>query len=97
LESAAPHTVLALAAAGHGIGIVPSNVQIPTKGVSAIPLMRDQIPIGQWVVVAWNPERFLAEYAKQFVEELVAYCRRNYPNRQFIKRAPSLHRPTMSR
>jgi DNA-binding transcriptional LysR family regulator len=91
LESAAPHAIMALVATGHGIGIVPSNVLIP-ENLLAVPLMRERTPIGQWVVIAWDPQRFLAAYAEDFVGELVSYCQKSYPNRRLTKRAPPLHR-----
>jgi hypothetical protein len=44
-------------------------------------------------MVAWDPQRFLAPYAEQFVAEIVAHCRRDYPGRDLIRRAPLLPRP----
>lgn len=93
LQSAAPQTLIALARTGEGIAIVPSNVQIPSKVVRAIPLVSGRSAIGRWACVAWDPQRFLAPYAKQFADELIAYCRRHYPNRELVRRAPSLTRP----
>lgn len=93
LESAAPHTALALARTGNDIAIVPSNVRIPPAGVRALPLVHRGVPIGRWTVVAWDPQRFLAPYAKSFIDELVAYCRRHYPGREFAKRVPPLPKP----
>lgn len=93
LESAAPHTLMALARTGHGVAIVPSNVRIPHDTVRALPLVNRKASIGRWVTVAWNPERFLSRYAQQFMDELVVYCRRHYPGREFVKRAPPLSRP----
>jgi hypothetical protein len=40
--------------------------------------------------------RFLAPYAKDFVEELVTYARRSYPGREVIRRAPPIPRPKAS-
>lgn len=92
LESGAPSTLVALAQAGYGIAIVPSSVRISGGGVRAVPLVQRGLPIGRWLGVAWDPRRFLAPYAEQFVEELVAYCRRAPANR-FTRRAPPLPRP----
>jgi len=75
MESAAPHTVIRLAASGYGIAIVPSTVQIPRGRVRAIPLMQNGKAIGRWLRVAWDPQRFLAPYAERFVDELVPFCR----------------------
>jgi DNA-binding transcriptional LysR family regulator len=93
LESAAPHTLLALARTSEGVAIVPSNVAIPARGVHALPIVTRGAPIGRWTVVAWDPQRSLSSYAKAFVDELVVYCRRNYPGREFIRRVPPLRKP----
>jgi LysR family cyn operon transcriptional activator len=93
LESATPHTVIALARAGYGIAVVPSTVQIPRERVRAVPLVQRGVPIGRWLRIGWDPERFLAPYAERFVDELVSYCRRKHPGREFTRRAPRLPRP----
>jgi LysR family transcriptional regulator, cyn operon transcriptional activator len=93
LESTAPQTLIALAGAGYGIAVVPSMVRIPRGKLRAVPLLHRRVPIGRWMVIAWNPQRFLAPYAEQFVEEMVAHSRHNYPGRELIRRAPPLPRP----
>jgi LysR family transcriptional regulator, cyn operon transcriptional activator len=93
LESNAPHTLLALARTGNDVAIVPSNVRIPPSSVRAIPLVHRRASIGQWMSVAWHQQRYLAPYAEQFIDELVAYCRQNYPGREFFKHAPQPPRP----
>jgi DNA-binding transcriptional LysR family regulator len=96
LESAAPHTLVALAATDYGIAILPSNAQVPRGIVRAVPLVHRGASIGRWASVCWDPRRFLAPYAGQFIEEIVAYCHRNYPGRDCIRRAPPLPRPKES-
>jgi LysR family cyn operon transcriptional activator len=96
LESAAPHTLMALAQNDYGIAILPSNVRIPRERVRVMPLVYRRAAIGRWASVAWDSRRFLPPYAGSFVEELVADCRRNYPGREFVKRAPPLPRPKES-
>ena len=95
LESAAPHTLIALTGIGYGIAVVPSTVLIPS-GVRALPLVQRAESIGRWLTVAWDPQRLLAAYAEEFVDELVAYCRHDYPGRNLIRRAPPLPRPKQS-
>jgi LysR family cyn operon transcriptional activator len=95
LESAAPHTLVALARMGYGVAVVPSNVLVP-RGVRALPLVQRGASIGRWLTVAWDPRRILAAYAEQFVDELAAYCRRDYPGRALIRQAPPLPRPKNS-
>ena len=93
LESAVPQTLVALAAKGHGIAILPSNVALPRDEVRVLPLLRRGASIGKWQVVAWDPQRFLAPYARELVEELAASVRRIFPGHALIKRAPQLPRP----
>jgi DNA-binding transcriptional LysR family regulator len=92
-DSAAPQTLIALAAGGHGIAVVPGGVLIARAKVHAVPLVHRGAPIGRWQTVAWDPQRFLAPYANQFIEELVVYSRRNYPNRDLTRRALPMPRP----
>jgi DNA-binding transcriptional LysR family regulator len=93
LESAAPHTLVALAATGYGIAIIPSNAQVPRSGIRTLPLVHRGASIGRWAIVAWDAARFLAPYAASFIEEMVAHCRRDYPGHHLVRRAPPLPRP----
>jgi DNA-binding transcriptional LysR family regulator len=93
LESAAPRTLVALAAADYAIAILPSNARVSGEGVRAIPLLHRGASIGRWTHIAWDSQRFLAPYAEHFVTELVIRCRRDFPGRALIKRAPPLPQP----
>ena len=93
LESIVPHTLIALAAAGHGIAIVPSNVVIPHDRVRAIPLTLRDASIGRWSAIAWDAHRFLPAYVGHFIAELAVYTQRHIPGRHLIGRAPPLPRP----
>jgi LysR family transcriptional regulator, cyn operon transcriptional activator len=86
LESGAPPTLVALAQAGYGVAIVPSNARIPRRGLRAVPLVRRGEPIGRWASIAWDPRRFLAPYADQFVAELVEHSRRAFPRPELTRR-----------
>ena len=89
LESVVPQTLIALA----GVAVVPSPVRIPRAGVRAAVVVHRGVSIGRWAVAAWDSQRFLPPYAVQFVEELVAHCRRGYPGHEYGRRAPALPRP----
>jgi LysR family transcriptional regulator, cyn operon transcriptional activator len=91
LESGAPHTLIALAQAGYGVAIIPSNVRIPPGKLSVTPLVQRGAPIGRWLTIAWDPRRFLTPYAEQFVEEVVDHVRRR-PRPRFLRGAPPLPR-----
>src|SRR5262249_27756446 len=92
LESAAPHTLIALAQAGYGIAVVPSTVLVP-RAVRAMPLLQRNAAVGRWFTVAWDPQRLLRPYAERFVDELAAYCKRTYPGSDYTRRAPMPPRP----
>jgi len=93
LESGVPHTLVALAATGYGVAILPSNASLPRSGVSAVPLVHRGVSLGRWQVVAWDAQRLLPPYATTFIEELVASARLNYPGRDLVRRAPPLRKP----
>jgi DNA-binding transcriptional LysR family regulator len=93
LESGVPHTLVELAATGYGIAILPSNARLPGGGIHVVPLTCRGASIGRWLAIAWDPRRFLAPYATQFVDELVASVRRDFPGRDRIRRAPPLPKP----
>jgi len=93
LESAAPQTLVELAAVGYGVAVVPSTVVIRCEGVRVVPLVQGKSSLGRWSMLAWDPRRLLPEYARQFVEEFVAHSRRGYPGKAFTRRAPALPRP----
>jgi LysR family transcriptional regulator, cyn operon transcriptional activator len=92
LESAAPHTLIALTRVGYGIAVVPSTVRIP-GGVRAVPLVQRGASIGRWLTIAWHAQRSLPAYGEQFVDALVMRCRRDYPGRDVIRHVPPLPRP----
>ena len=93
LESAAPHTLIALAAASYGVAIVPSPVSIQQPGIWARPLVSRDASIGRWTSIAWHPERFLAPYAERFVDEIVAHVEHRFPGHDLIDSAPPLETP----
>jgi DNA-binding transcriptional LysR family regulator len=96
LESGSPHASIALAAIGYGVAVVPSTVVLPRERVRGIPLTQRGAAIGRWLRLVWEPQRFLAAYAETFANDLVDYCRRNYPGHEFGRRAPQLPRPRES-
>jgi len=94
LESGAPSTLVVLAQAGYGIAIVASTVRIPRGRVRVVPLVQRGAPIGRWLSIAWDPRRFLAPFAEQFVEELVAHSKRDAAAKPgFTRGLPLLPRP----
>ena len=93
MESGVPHTLVALVATGYGIAILPSNARLPRGGIHAVPLTFHGVSIGRWQTIAWDPRRFLAPYATQFIDELIGSVRLDFPGRDQIRRAPPLPKP----
>jgi LysR family cyn operon transcriptional activator len=93
LESSAPHTLIALAASGYGIAIVPSPVSLPSKGVSVKALVHKNVAVGRWAVIAWHPKRLLPPYGQRFVEEFVAHAPDLDPGTKYVAGAPPVIRP----
>jgi hypothetical protein len=79
LESRSPQSLIALAAGGHGIAIVPSVVALNRAGIAVAGLVRNRRPLGMWARAVWDPRRHLPPYAGTFLEVLVDYTRRSYP------------------
>jgi LysR family cyn operon transcriptional activator len=93
LESAAPHTAIALAGSGYGIAVVPSTIQVPQANVRAAALVQHGVALGRWLRIAWDPQRFVPPYAQRFVDELVPYCQRTHPGRDLIRYFPRMPLP----
>ncbi len=89
LESGAPHTLTALARAGRGIAVVPTNVRVARTGVRVAPIVFRGRALGGWMGISWDPRRFLPPYAESFVDELIASTARSYPGSEFKLRPPA--------
>jgi DNA-binding transcriptional LysR family regulator len=79
LESRSPQSLVALAAAGHGIAIIPSVVALARTRVAIVGLVHNGRPLGLWGRVVWDPRRYLPPYAETFVETLARYTKRSFP------------------
>ncbi len=93
IESRSPQSLVALAAGGHGIAILPSVVRLDRSRVAIAGLLRDGRPLGLWGRAVWDPDRHLPAYARDFIETLARYTRTSYPGHRLgLTRAVS--RPT---
>jgi DNA-binding transcriptional LysR family regulator len=90
VESGDPHSLVALAEAGHGVAVVPSTLRSFPQMVQVLPILQGRRSLGTWGGVVWDPRRSLPVHATAFVEELAAYLRDEYPGRQFERTAPPL-------
>ena len=93
LESRSPQSLIALAAAGHGIAIVPSVVALNRSGIAVAGLVRNGRPLGMWARVVWDPRRHFPLYGERFVRVLVDYTWRSYPGHR-LRLTREVRRPT---
>ena len=74
-ESRAPHTLLALAEAGHGVAIIPSAVLTHRYDLQLVRITHQRKPLREPVAVIWDKRRMLPRYADGFFEPLAAHMR----------------------
>ncbi len=93
LESRSPQSLIALAAAGHGVAIVPSVVRLSRTGISVAGLVEGtRRPLGGWVRVVWDPRRYLPPHGESFLRILVECMRHSYPGHH-LKLTRDVRRP----
>jgi DNA-binding transcriptional LysR family regulator len=90
VESRAPHTVLALAEAGHGVAIIPSLQRTDRYALTIYRVTHRGAPLQEDLVIQWDRRRLLPAYAERFREALVAHARAVLPaTRPSRRRAPA--------
>ena len=82
MESRIPHTLLALAEAGHGVAIGPSTLPIHRYRLRVARVVHQGKPLEEPLTVLWNNQRALPRYARGFCELLDAYMREVFPTLQ---------------
>jgi DNA-binding transcriptional LysR family regulator len=83
IESSAPHSLLALAAAGHGVAIIPSTVP-PDRGLRAARVSYQGRPLQTPRAVLWVRKRPLPGFAEGFMAPLAAHMRDIFPPAQAL-------------
>ena len=78
-ESRNPHTLLALAEAGHGVAIVPSQLQCHRYRLRILGLAyRDRL-LREPLTISWDKRRPLPRFAADYCAMLAAYMREIFP------------------
>ena len=80
-EGRAPHTLLALAQAGHGVAILPSVLQTHAYDLKIVRVTYRGRPLSEPLTVFWDKRRTLPRYAMAFCEMWAAYMREVFPIR----------------
>ena len=79
LESRAPHALLAMAEAGHGVAIIPSALRTDHYRLRIIRVTYRGKPISHPLTILSNKRRPLPPYAIAFYEMLADYVREVFP------------------
>jgi LysR family nitrogen assimilation transcriptional regulator len=78
-ESRTPHTLLALAEAGHGVAIVPSVLPTHRYDLQIVRLAFQRKPLREAYAIAWDKRRSLPPSADDFCQSLLTYVREVFP------------------
>ena len=79
LECRAPHGLLAMAEAGHGVAIIPSALRIHRYRVRVLRVNYRGKPIDEPLAMLFDKRRPLPGYAKVFCEMLAEHVRQGFP------------------
>jgi len=79
LECRAPHGLLAMAEAGHGVAIIPSALRIHRYRVRVMRVTYRGKPIEEPLAMLFDKRRPLPGYAKVFCEMLAEHVRKTFP------------------
>jgi LysR family nitrogen assimilation transcriptional regulator len=90
-ESRAPHTLLALAVAGHGVAIIPSTLRVNLHDLQIARVTYRGRPVREPLTFVWDKRRPLPPYATAFCEMCSAHIRGVFP----ITRPTDPHRDSL--
>jgi DNA-binding transcriptional LysR family regulator len=79
LECRAPHALLAMAEAGHGVAIIPSALRIRGYRVRVLRVTYRGKPLDEPLTMLSDKRRPLPAYAKVFCETLAQHVRKGFP------------------
>lgn len=78
-ESRAPHTLLAMAEAGHGVAIIPSALRTHRYRLRIVGVTHDGKALRQPLAIFWDKRRPLPRHATAFCEMLAAHVTEVFP------------------
>jgi DNA-binding transcriptional LysR family regulator len=79
IESRTPHTLLALAEAGHGVAIIPSQLRTHRYALRIVGVTYRGKPLREPLTILWDKRRPLPRYATAFCEMLAEHVREVFP------------------
>lgn len=96
-ESRNPHTLLALAEAGHGVAIVPSQLQCHRYSLRIAGLTYRGRQLREPLTISWDKRRSLPRFATEYCAMLSDYMREIFPITQPTRPKPGISRRTLKR
>ena len=78
-ESRSPHTLLALAEAGHGVAIIPSFVRFNRYTLKALPITYHGKPIREPRSIFWDKRRAIPRHMQDFCKMIADHMREVLP------------------
>jgi DNA-binding transcriptional LysR family regulator len=85
-ESRSPHTLLALAEAGHGVAIIPSFVRFNRYNLKALPITYRGKPIREPRSIFWDKRRAVPRYMQDFCRMIADHMREVLPTAESTPR-----------
>jgi DNA-binding transcriptional LysR family regulator len=73
LESGAAHALMALAAAGHGVAVIPSILRPEPRTMRVLRVTHERKPLAIELAVIWDKRRTLPRYAESFSDLLAEH------------------------
>jgi DNA-binding transcriptional LysR family regulator len=90
IESRSPHTLLALAEAGHGIAIIPSLMPLHRYTLRTLPITHRRKPLKELRSIFWDKRRTLPRYMQDFCKMLAEHMQEEVlPTSQSSSRRPA--------
>ena len=87
LECRAPHALLAMAEAGHGVAIIPSALRVHRYSLRRMRVLYRGKPLDEPLAMLWDKRRPLPAYAKAFCEMIAEHVKQAFPIKQHARRA----------
>ena len=87
LECRAPHALLAMAEAGHGVAIIPSALRVDRYVLRRMRVMYRGKPVNVPLGMLWDKRRPLPAYAKVFCEMVAEHVQQAFPIKRQSRRA----------
>jgi DNA-binding transcriptional LysR family regulator len=79
VASHTPHTLLALAEAGHGVAIIPTQLRTRGHDLRIVGVSYRGKPLREQLVIMWDRRRPLPPYAKAYCDMLAEHVREVFP------------------